>query len=87
MSTYFLGFSDAQNPFIVKPSYKFWSPWVGRFTRKGSKLLNSEHRKCRHDLDEAEFGTRRKMNVEDVIEVLEQGSVRSFLIQLQLGVD
>lgn len=70
----FAGLSDSHNPFCVKPSYKFWAPWIGRETR-GPKVFNSEYRKCQHSKDVEESGTRSETNVEDVLEVLEQGSV------------
>ena len=76
---YFPGLSDAHNLFSVKPCYKFWASWLGPRMRKSHKLINTEHKKCRHDLDEAEFGTRKKINSEDVIEILEQGSVSRIL--------
>jgi len=71
----FVGLSDVHNPFVVKPSYKFWVPWIGRHSRASEKILNTEYKKCHHDKDVAESGTRRQMNVEDVVEILEQGSV------------
>ncbi|KAK3750603.1 hypothetical protein QZH41_014185, partial [Actinostola sp. cb2023] len=70
------GLSDVHNPFIVKPSYKFWAPWIGRHSRASEKILNTEYKKCHHDKDVAESGTRHQMNVEDVVEILEQGSVK-----------
>lgn len=60
---------------MVKPSYRFWAPWVGTHSRASNKLINTEYKKCQHDKDVAESGTRHQMNVEDVIEVFEQGSV------------
>ncbi|KAK3700157.1 hypothetical protein QZH41_009864, partial [Actinostola sp. cb2023] len=69
------GLSDVHNPFVVKPSYKFWAPWIGRHSRASEKILNTEYKKCHHDKDVAESGTRHQMNVEDVVEILEQGSV------------
>ncbi|KAK3715324.1 hypothetical protein QZH41_001662 [Actinostola sp. cb2023] len=70
------GLSDVHNPFVVKPSYKFWAPWIGRHSRASEKILNTEYKKCHHDKDVAESGTRHQMNVEDVVEILEQGSVK-----------
>ena len=34
-----------KNPIIVKPSYGFWAPWIGRRCRKSNMVTNSEHRK------------------------------------------
>ncbi|KAK3731073.1 hypothetical protein QZH41_012181 [Actinostola sp. cb2023] len=70
------GLSDVHNPLVVKPSYKFWAPWIGRHSRASEKILNTEYKKCHHDKDVAESGTRHQMNVEDVVEILEQGSVK-----------
>ncbi|KAK3730434.1 hypothetical protein QZH41_003002 [Actinostola sp. cb2023] len=70
------GLSDVHNPFVVKPSYKFWAPWIGRHTRASKTILNTEYKKCHHDKDVAESGTWHQMNVEDVVEILEQGSVK-----------
>jgi hypothetical protein len=66
--------SDAKNPFCVKPSYKFWAPWIGTQTRADS-VFNTEYRKCNPGKDAAESGTRQEANLEDLVEVLEQGSV------------
>ena len=69
------GLSDAHNRFAVKPSYRFWAPWVGYHSRVSNFLLNTEYKKCHHAEDVAESGTRRQMNVGDVLEIFEQGSV------------
>ncbi|XP_039601812.1 uncharacterized protein LOC120524049 [Polypterus senegalus] len=42
-----LGFLEGfqKNPFIVPPSYDFWAPWIGFYTRKDDLVLNTEHAK------------------------------------------
>ncbi len=30
------------NPFVVPPSYDFWSPWIGVNTRNSEMVLNTE---------------------------------------------
>ncbi|KAM3605857.1 uncharacterized protein V6R79_006120 [Siganus canaliculatus] len=36
---------SSKNPFLVKPSYDNWAPWIGRETRKSSSVLNTEFEK------------------------------------------
>ena len=63
------------NPHIVKPSYKYWSPYIGLFSRKDEFLFNSEHRKCNLEKDTLDFGCR-KPTLDEVAELFETGSVR-----------
>ena len=65
------GFPD--NPFELKPSYKFWSPYIGPFSRK-DQAYNSEHRKCHHEKDLEDFGCRRP-TLDEVADLLEGGTV------------
>ncbi|XP_056109154.1 uncharacterized protein LOC130086936 [Rhinichthys klamathensis goyatoka] len=37
--------SGAQNPFVVKPMYHFWAPWIGKNTRRSDIVLNTEYEK------------------------------------------
>ncbi|CAM4597191.1 unnamed protein product [Leuciscus chuanchicus] len=49
--------SDKQNPFAVKPTYHHWAPWIGPYTRKSNKVLNTEHEKVhttRHPKEQTE---------------------------------
>lgn len=64
----------------MSPSYKYWAPWIGPLSR-GAKILNTEYKKCQHAKDVEEHGTRHQhqMNIEDIIEVLEQGTVSFFV--------
>ncbi|XP_055006082.1 uncharacterized protein LOC110159374 [Boleophthalmus pectinirostris] len=39
--------SGAKNPFVVKPSYDHWAPWIGAETRQGGTVLNTEFKKLR----------------------------------------
>ena len=49
------GFSNRTIPeFEVNPNLLFWSPFIGRHTRKGSLLLNTEHRKVSRSTGELE---------------------------------
>ncbi|RXN31523.1 HMG domain-containing 3 isoform X2 [Labeo rohita] len=50
--------SNKANPFVVRPSYHNWAPWIGPHTRSGDHLLNTEYEKV-HSLysvkEESEF--------------------------------
>ncbi|XP_042600016.1 LOW QUALITY PROTEIN: uncharacterized protein LOC109070584 [Cyprinus carpio] len=37
--------SNKANPFVVRPSYHNWAPWIGPHTRSGDLLLNKEYEK------------------------------------------
>lgn len=34
-----------RNPYTVKPNFENWAPWIGRETRKGPSILNTEWQK------------------------------------------
>lgn len=34
-----------KNPFVVEPSYEKWAPWIGKNTRIGNTVLNTEYEK------------------------------------------
>ena len=34
-----------ENPFVVKPTFGFWAPWIGPETRKSDVVLNTEWEK------------------------------------------
>lgn len=36
---------NKDNPFVVRPSYHNWAPWIGPHTRCGNVVLNTEFRK------------------------------------------
>uniref|UniRef100_A0A667YZS3 HMG domain-containing protein n=1 Tax=Myripristis murdjan TaxID=586833 RepID=A0A667YZS3_9TELE len=38
-------FECKSNPFVVKPKYDYWAPWIGEETRKGNTVLNTEFEK------------------------------------------
>ncbi|XP_052407904.1 uncharacterized protein LOC127953050 [Carassius gibelio] len=42
-----LGFVNVgeENPFVVKPTFGFWAPWIGPETRKSDLVLNTEWEK------------------------------------------
>ncbi|KAK3737605.1 hypothetical protein QZH41_001576 [Actinostola sp. cb2023] len=69
------GLSDVQDPFTQETFIQVLGPWIGAHSRASEKILNTEYKKCHHDKDVAESGTRHQMNVEDVVEILEQGSL------------
>lgn len=37
--------SRTKNPFVVEPSYEKWAPWIGKKTRMGNTVLNTEYEK------------------------------------------
>ncbi|KAI4823843.1 hypothetical protein KUCAC02_012398 [Chaenocephalus aceratus] len=37
--------SDGKNPFIVRPSYQNWAPWIGQHTRQSDIVFNTEYAK------------------------------------------
>ena len=43
---------QGKNAFTIKPSYTYWAPWIGRHSRKGNVVFNTEHRKCSRPLNE-----------------------------------
>ena len=61
-------------PHIVKPSYKYWSPYIGPFSQKDEFLFNAEHRKCNLEKDTLDFGCC-KPTLDEVAELFETGSV------------
>ncbi|XDV11852.1 hypothetical protein PO909_000657 [Leuciscus waleckii] len=43
--------------FVPKPTYHHWAPWIGPYTRKSNKVLNTEHEKVhttRHPKEQTE---------------------------------
>ncbi|XP_034082923.1 uncharacterized protein LOC117553203 isoform X4 [Gymnodraco acuticeps] len=36
---------DGKNPFIVRPSYQNWAPWIGQHTRQSDIVFNTEYAK------------------------------------------
>ncbi|XP_013873396.1 uncharacterized protein LOC106524217 [Austrofundulus limnaeus] len=58
-----------KNPFVVKPSYHNWSPWIGPQTRRSDILLNTESEKiCMPDWssDEDQYLTEERL-VDEVL--------------------
>ncbi|KAM7387380.1 hypothetical protein PAMA_009820 [Pampus argenteus] len=37
--------NSSTNPFVVRPSYEHWAPWIGKETRKSDSVLNTEFKK------------------------------------------
>ena len=54
-----------KNPIIVKPSYEFWAPWIGRRCRKSNMVTNSQHRKV--DLMSSDSDGSEEVVSEDVL--------------------
>ena len=79
------------NSFSVKPSYSFWAPWIGRYTRRSSIAFNTEYRKCvgggsasheganlkKHDVQEEESEGDPKLSEEDLVEMMDFADVRT----------
>lgn len=71
----------------LNPSYIFWTPWIGRFTRRGCMVYNTEYRKCTgggcasqveeetNDPGE-DYGNDQRLSEEDLIEMIEFADVR-----------
>lgn len=78
------------NPFCITPSYTFWAPWIGRFTRS-STVYNTEYRKCvsntsafQFDVDlngesgqENNVEVDHKLSLDDLVEMMEFTDVRT----------
>lgn len=71
----------------LNPSYTFWAPWIGRFTRRGCMVYNTEYRKCigsgsanqeQKETNEPgeEDGNDQRLSEEDLIEMMEFADVR-----------
>ncbi|KAM9752062.1 uncharacterized protein ACNS7B_008700 isoform 2-T3 [Menidia menidia] len=71
--------SNKANPFIVRPSYKFWAPWIGPHTRRGSVVLNTEDRKIHspHSAKEEVELTVTEDRLKDELLKLKMEAVRS----------
>ena len=64
------GFSNCTVPkFKVNSNLLFWSPFIGRHTRKGPLLLNTEHRKVSRSTGELESDCR-EISEERLLELL-----------------
>lgn len=87
LHTYFhLQFTSGQSksPFCITPSYTFWAPWIGRFTR-GCTVYNTEYRKCavspyesqvdagenEEASEDTESGRDNKRSEDDLVEMME----------------
>ncbi|RVE57614.1 hypothetical protein OJAV_G00218060 [Oryzias javanicus] len=46
---------SSSNPFVVKPSYENWAPWIGTQTRRSDSVFNTEYKKISEDQTEADL--------------------------------
>lgn len=77
-------FHASKSPFCITPSYTFWAPWIGRFTR-GCTAYNTEYRKCavspyesqvdagenEEASEDTESGRDNKLSEDDLVEMME----------------
>ena len=69
-----------RNPFTIKPSYTFWAPWIGRQSRRGDVVFNTEHRKCsRPQTEDVEKGNN---NCDQAKALLENASSEESLMEM-----
>ena len=54
---YFSG--QSKDPFCITPSYTFWAPWIGLFTRSCT-VYNTEYRKCAVNSSETQVDAGEK---------------------------
>ena len=66
------------NPFTVKPSYTFWAPWIGRLSRRGNMVINTEHRKC----NRIPTGTQAEKEIGDGDTIVENNLSEEELIEM-----
>lgn len=53
----------------MKPSYTFWAPWIGRQSRRGDVVFNTEDRKCsRPQTEDDEEGNDKSDTAKPLIE-------------------
>ena len=69
------------NPYSVKPTYTFWSPWIGHDVRTGNKLFNTEHRKCHRIQDKEEIG-HLEVSEDRLVELLHGTKVKQVKLTL-----
>ncbi|XP_066523457.1 uncharacterized protein [Hoplias malabaricus] len=70
--------SRAKNPWAVHPSYEYWAPWIGRHTRKGDCVLNTEYEKVLpvRESPEAELFMITEERLMDELKKQKVGTVR-----------
>ena len=66
---------SSDNPFEVKPSYKYWAPFIGTCTRSDI-VYNTEHRKCRVTFNADKDGINScDLTIDKLMEVFSEGKV------------
>ena len=76
LSMIFRGFLSRTIPeFEVNPNLLFWSPFIGRHTRKGPLLLNTKHRKVSRSTGELESDCR-EISEERLLELLHNSTYK-----------
>ncbi|XP_078018218.1 uncharacterized protein LOC117262505 [Epinephelus lanceolatus] len=71
--------SNRQNPFVVRPNYHNWAPWIGPHTRGSDVVLNTEYNKInqpRHPNEAAEFLITEERLTDEILK-LKMEAVRS----------
>ena len=75
---------QTKSPFCITPSYTFWAPWIGPFTRRRT-VYNTEYRKCavhscesqvdsienEEASENTESGKDHKLSEDDLVEMME----------------
>lgn len=86
-SLYIVTAGRSPNTPCLNPSYTFWAPWIGRFTRRGCMVYNTEYRKCtgggsasqeEKETNEPgeDYGNDQRLSEEDLIKMMEFAEVR-----------
>ncbi|XP_024130826.1 uncharacterized protein LOC112148182 isoform X2 [Oryzias melastigma] len=58
---------SSTNPFVVKPSYENWAPWIGKQTRKSDSVFNTEYKKITQDQTEADLSEAAEDRLFDIL--------------------
>ncbi len=87
-------FPPFANPYTVQPSYTFWAPWIGRHTRIGDVVFNTEHRKCSrlssgtgdvdNEIDAKEDLLQSAVSEEELVEMMQFAQVGTLKIVFKL---
>ncbi|XP_046854252.1 uncharacterized protein LOC124447393 [Xenia sp. Carnegie-2017] len=65
-----------KNPLEIKPSYKFWAPYIGPKCRRGRKLFNTEYMKAYHKQNLTSAGaTSDECSIEKLMDLFCEGKV------------
>ena len=67
---------SVKTKFSVKPSYKFWSPYMGKNTRKSNILLNTEYKKLNRKTGTYDSEYLKELSTERLHELVSQKPLR-----------